>query len=210
MQLILPAAYPGGNVRKVVHLEKDFSPQPGWSTWRWTFSTIYGKIYMLNKCHRPTVIYVKSWWKEMQRKHELKQKWHQTNVLFRNSTVTKFLIISLGAILGANLRYWVGDWAAQRLGSSFPYGNLIINLSGSFVLGLFMTLVTDRFLVDPQLRLLVAIGFLGSYTTFSSYTLESINLILAGQLWLGLLNLFGSSLLGGLAVLLGIWLGRVI
>jgi CrcB protein len=121
-----------------------------------------------------------------------------------------FLIISLGAVLGANSRYWLGGWAVERFGTSFPYGNLIINLSGSFILGFFMTLITGRFLVDPQWRLLVAIGFLGSYTTFSSYTYESVSLILNGQLWLGLLNLLGSSLLGGMAVLLGIWLGRLI
>ena len=121
-----------------------------------------------------------------------------------------FLIISLGAILGANCRYWVGGWAAERFGTAFPYGNLIINLSGSFLLGLFMTLVTGRFLVDPQWRIFVTIGFLGSYTTFSSYTYESVNLILSGQVWQGVFNLFGSSFLGGLAVLLGIWLGRLV
>lgn len=121
-----------------------------------------------------------------------------------------FLIISLGAVLGANCRYWIGGWAVQRFGAGFPYGNLVINLTGSFILGFFMALVTDRFLVNPQWRLLVAIGFLGSYTTFSSYTYESISLILSGQLWTGLFNLIGSSILGGLAVLLGIWLGRLV
>jgi CrcB protein len=121
-----------------------------------------------------------------------------------------FLIISLGAILGANCRYWIGGWAVERLGTTFPYGNLIINLSGSFILGLFMTLISDRFLVNPHWRVLVAIGFLGSYTTFSSYTYESVNLMLSGQYGSGLLNLFGSSFLGGLAVLFGIWIGRLI
>ena len=121
-----------------------------------------------------------------------------------------FLAISLGAIMGANCRYWLGGWAAQRFGTAFPYGTLIINLSGSLLLGLFLTLITDRFLVDPRWRILVAIGFFGSYTTFSSYTYESISLILSGQYLPGFLNLFGSSLLGGIAVLLGIWLGRLI
>jgi len=121
-----------------------------------------------------------------------------------------FLVISAGAVLGANCRYWLGGWATERFGAAFPYGNLIINLSGSFVLGLFMALVTERFIVNPQWRVLIAIGFLGSYTTFSSYTYESVMLILSGQYMLGLLNLFGSSFLGGLAVLLGIWLGRLI
>jgi len=121
-----------------------------------------------------------------------------------------FLLISAGAILGANLRYWIGGWAASRLGTSFPYGNLIINLSGSFILGFFMTLVVDRLLLDPRWRILVAIGFLGSYTTFSSYTFESINLILDNQWLPGFLNLFGSAFLGGMAVFLGIILARVI
>jgi fluoride exporter len=121
-----------------------------------------------------------------------------------------FLIISLGAIIGANLRYWVGGWAAQQFGVSFPYGNLIINLSGSFILGLFMTLATERFLIDPRWRLFFAIGLLGSYTTFSSYTYESLTLMMNGQWLTGLFNLFGSALLGGLAVAAGIYLGRLI
>lgn len=122
----------------------------------------------------------------------------------------KFLIISLGAILGANARYWLSGWAAEKFGAAFPYGTLLINLTGSFVLGLFVTLITDRFLVDPNWRLLVAIGFLGSYTTFSTYTYESMNLLLNGQPWLGLLNLFGSSMLGALAAMAGILLARAI
>ena len=133
---------------------------------------------------------------------------------FRKVVLSKnmetFLLISTGAIMGANLRYWVGGWAAERFGASFPYGNLIINLTGSFVLGFFITLATDRLLLDPRWRVLVAIGFLGSYTTFSSYTFESMNLILDNQWLPGLLNLFGSAVLGGLAVFLGIFLARSI
>src|SRR3972149_5556204 len=122
----------------------------------------------------------------------------------------KFLVISIGAVLGANARYWLGGWVAERLGSTFPYGNLMINISGSLILGLFITAVTDRFLIDSRWRLLAAIGFLGSYTTFSSYTYESMDLILKGQIWLGLLNLFGSSILGAMAVTVGILLGRAL
>jgi fluoride exporter len=120
----------------------------------------------------------------------------------------KFLLISLGAILGANARYWLGDWAAQRFGPAFPYGTLLINLTGSFILGLFMTLATERLLIDPRWRLLVAVGFLGAYTTFSTYTYESINLLLKGQWAAGLLNLLGSALAGLLAVSAGIYLGK--
>ena len=85
---------------------------------------------------------------------------------------------------------------------------LIINLTGSFILGLFITLAMEHFLLDPRWRVLVAVGFLGSYTTFSSYTYESVNLMLKGQAWRGLLDLFGSSFLGGLAVLAGVLIAR--
>jgi CrcB protein len=128
----------------------------------------------------------------------------------RSKSMETFLLISLGAILGANLRYWVGGWAAERFGTTFPYGTLIINLTGSFILGLFITLATERFLLDPRWRVLVAVGFLGAYTTFSTYTYESVNLIIKGQVWLGLLDLFGSSILGGLAVVAGVLLARTL
>ncbi|GAB4504844.1 MAG: fluoride efflux transporter CrcB [Anaerolineales bacterium] len=121
-----------------------------------------------------------------------------------------FLLISAGAILGANLRYWVGVWAAGRFGAAFPYGNLIINLTGSFILGFFITLATERLLLDPRWRILIAIGLLGSYTTFSSYTFESMSLIMDNQWLPGLFNLFGSAFLGGVAVFLGIVLARAI
>ena len=122
----------------------------------------------------------------------------------------RFFLISAGAVLGANLRYWVGDWAAQRWGTSFPYGTLLINLTGSFLLALFMTLATERYMIDPRWRTLFAVGFLGSYTTFSTYTLESMNLINQGQWGAGLLNLLGSAVLGGGTALLGIYIGRLL
>lgn len=120
----------------------------------------------------------------------------------------RFLLISLGAVLGANARYWVADWAAQHWGSSFPFGTLLINLSGSFFLALFMTMAADRIAIDPRWRLFLAVGFLGAYTTFSTYTFDSINLLLQGQWGPGIFNLFGSAALGGLMVVAGIALGR--
>ena len=122
----------------------------------------------------------------------------------------KFLLISTGAVLGANARYWMGTWVSEKWGSPFPIGTLIINITGSFLLGLFMTLATERFLIDPRWRFLVAVGFLGAYTTFSTFTYESFNLIFKGQWLPGLLNLLGSSLLGLLAVGLGVYLGKVL
>jgi CrcB protein len=120
----------------------------------------------------------------------------------------KFLLISTGAILGANARYWLGIWCADRWGTTFPYGTLLINVTGSFILGLFMTLAAERFLIDPRWRFLVAVGFLGAYTTFSTYSYESFSLLSKGQWAAGLMNLFGSSILGILSVGLGVFLGK--
>lgn len=122
----------------------------------------------------------------------------------------KFLLISAGAILGANARYWIGDWAAQKLGANFPYGTFIINISGSLLIGFFLTLATERLLIDPRWRLLIAVGFLGAYTTFSTFAFESFNLLTKGQWLAGLGNLFGSTVLGVAAVALGVYLGKAI
>lgn len=130
--------------------------------------------------------------------------------LLESEAMVRFLLISLGAILGANARYWLGGWAAEKFGASFPYGTLIINLSGSFILGFFLTLISERFIVDPAWRWLIAIGFLGSYTTFSTYTYESLTLLLGGQARLGWLNLLGNAFFGALASLGGILLGRAL
>src|SRR5512142_697346 len=107
----------------------------------------------------------------------------------------RFLYISLGAVLGANFRYWLSDWATQRWGTTFPYGTLLINLSGSFLLGLFTVIATERLMLDPRWRVLFAVGFLGAYTTFSTYTYESVNMLLKGQWLPGVLNLFGRAFL---------------
>ena len=82
----------------------------------------------------------------------------------------RYASISVGAMLGANLRYVVANWAADRWGGDFPYGTFLINVTGAFVIGVFLALITDRLTVNPLWRLFYATGFLGGYTTFSSYT----------------------------------------
>jgi CrcB protein len=120
-----------------------------------------------------------------------------------------YLLIGIGGFLGANARYLVAGWIAARYGASFPYGTMVINVSGSFVLGLFLVLITDRFIIHPYWRLFFAIGFLGGYTTFSTFSFESFELLVERSFWLAAANVTGSVLLGQMAVLAGIMLARL-
>ncbi len=96
-----------------------------------------------------------------------------------------YLWIALGAILGASARYFLSGYIAEALSSTFPYGTLIINITGSLLLGFFLIWTGERVLVDFRWRLLVAIGLCGSYTTFSSYAFESFAYMEQGQ-WLAM------------------------
>jgi CrcB protein len=109
--------------------------------------------------------------------------------------VKDFLAISVAAVVGANLRYVLSRLAVREFGPVFPYGTLIINILGSFILGLFLIWTTERVLVDPRWRLLVAVGFCGSFTTFSSYAFETMSLFEQGQWGLMLANIFSNNLL---------------
>jgi CrcB protein len=119
----------------------------------------------------------------------------------------EYLVISLGGILGCNTRYLVGMWAAQRFGTTFPYGTFIINVSGSLFLGFFMAFLRDRDFIHPNYRLFFATGFAGGYTTFSTFMYESLRLMQDGSVLLGLLNMFGSLMVGLLGVFVGFVLG---
>jgi fluoride exporter len=124
--------------------------------------------------------------------------------------VLDFLSISLGAVLGANLRYWMSRYALRLMGPVFPYGTLTINVLGSFVLGFFMARTTERALVDPRWRLLIAVGFCGGYTTFSSYAYETMALVEQGQWALTGLNFLANNVLACVAVVAGMALARVL
>lgn len=119
----------------------------------------------------------------------------------------EYLVIGIGGFLGSNARYLVGGWAARRFGLIFPYGTFIINISGSFILGLFMAFLQDRAFIHPNYRLFFAIGFLGAYTTFSTFTYESLRLLQDGSFFLALMNMLGSLVVGLLGVFLGFVLG---
>ena len=121
-----------------------------------------------------------------------------------------YLWISVGALLGANLRYFVSRLAAKLMSPDFPYGTLIINITGSFILGLFLIWTTERVFADPKWRWLVAIGFCGSYTTFSSYAFETIAYFEQGHWSLFAMNILGNNVLCLIAVLLGGAIARAI
>ena len=95
-----------------------------------------------------------------------------------------------------------------RFGGTFPLGTLVINITGSFVIGFLMTILTERFKLDPNWRLLLVVGFLGGYTTFSSFEWETYTAVRDGARWTGALNVVSSVILGYLAVWLGSMLGR--
>lgn len=127
-------------------------------------------------------------------------------------TIQKIIWIGIGSALGGNARFWIGTWIQQRWGVSFPIGTLFVNVTGSFILGLFISLfmVKLEFPHIDTLRLLFAIGFVGSYTTFSTFEYETFALVETGSLLLAFLNVLGSVTAGFIAVWLGIVLGRLI
>lgn len=119
-----------------------------------------------------------------------------------------YLWIALGAVAGASARYFLSGYIAKVLSSTFPYGTLLINISGSLILGFFLVLTSERVLVDVRWRWLVAIGFCGSYTTFSSYAFETFALFEQGQWLLVAWNVLASNLLCLASVLAGAALAR--
>jgi len=116
--------------------------------------------------------------------------------------------VSLGALFGANLRYFVSRLSAKLLSPNFPYGTLIINITGSFILGVFLVWTTERVFADPKWRWLIAIGFCGSYTTFSSYAFETMAYFEQGHWSLFALNILTNNLLCLGGVLAGAALAR--
>ena len=121
-----------------------------------------------------------------------------------------FLTISVAAILGANLRYLMSRVAIREFGPVFPFGTLVINVVGSFIVGLFVIWTTERVLVDPRWRLLVAVGFCGSFTTFSGYAFETMSLFERGQWGLMTANIVGNNLLCLAGALAGMALARAL
>lgn len=140
--------------------------------------------------------------------------WTTLMPILGSVTATKTIIpipiaISLGAIPGALSRYYVTLLAARGFGTQFPYGTFIINLTGACMMGFFVTL-TAQFVAPPDLHPLIAVGFLGSYTTFSTYALDTSNLLRTREYGTALFYWAGSAILGFLSLELGVILARTL
>jgi len=118
--------------------------------------------------------------------------------------------VVLGAGVGGGLRYLIGGWLSERWGASFPWHTLAINVGGAFFLGMLMALTAERGILSPGMRLLLGVGLLGGFTTFSTLSYESVALIEQGRLLQGAANMLGSGLFGVMAAMLGLIAGRAI
>lgn len=125
--------------------------------------------------------------------------------------IRNLLAVSLGAIAGALSRYYISLWFLVRFGVAFPYSTFVINITGCFIMGFFFTLAAERILtITPEIKLLIATGFLGSYTTFSTYGLDTVTLLQAQRFIPALIYWLGSAMLGILSVQLGVVLARLL
>ncbi len=117
----------------------------------------------------------------------------------------KYLLIAAGGALGSIARYWVGSTIGSRMGSRFPYGTLVVNLTACIIIGFSLTYLGKRVELSPAWRYLIPIGFIGAYSTFSTYEWETLTTLRSGAFALAALYAVGSLLLG----LAATWLGMV-
>jgi len=120
------------------------------------------------------------------------------------------LIIGIGGFIGAVMRYLVSGWAHRIAGASFPYGTLTVNVLGSFLLGFFLIIAEGRFIISPQIRNLIATGFLGAFTTYSTFSFETIMLLKEMMYAQAILNISLNLIVGLFAIWMGITLARLI
>jgi CrcB protein len=118
----------------------------------------------------------------------------------------KYFLIAFGGALGSMLRYWVGSTIASRMGTKFPYGTFVINITACVIIGFSLTFLSRRADLNPAWRFLVPVGFIGAYSTFSTYEWETLSTVRTGAFLLAAFYAI-SSLILGLAV---VWGGSVI
>lgn len=124
--------------------------------------------------------------------------------------MSKYMYIAVGGALGALARFWVGSAVASRLGTKFPYGTFVINITACVLIGFSLTLLAKRTDLSSAWRFAVPIGFIGAYSTFSSYEWETVSVLRSGGFSMAGLYAFGSLFLGLVAVWCGILLAEII
>jgi len=124
--------------------------------------------------------------------------------------MTKYLLVAFGGALGSMLRFWAGGYVSSRLGTRFPYGTFVINITASFLIGFIMTILAERAHWSPNWRYLIPIGFLGGYSTFSSFEYETFRVFQDGEFLIAGMNIVFSVAVGFVSVWLGVITGRTI
>lgn len=120
------------------------------------------------------------------------------------------VVIATGGAFGALMRFWVSSATYAMLGRSFPYGTLMVNVLGSLLMGFLFVWLTERSSLPPEWRSLILVGFLGAFTTFSTFSLETFNLLQGGEVTKALFNILFSVVLCLLATWIGVTAGRQI
>jgi len=118
--------------------------------------------------------------------------------------------VGVAGFFGAVSRYWLDGVVSRLTGGGFPWGTMVVNLSGCFLVGLLTTVLTERLLPHPTVRIAVTVGFVGAYTTFSTFAYESLRQLQDGAIGLAAANVAGSVVLGVLAAWVGVVAGRAL
>ena len=120
--------------------------------------------------------------------------------------MTKYFMVGLGGFIGAIARFWLGGYISNRVGTRFPYGTFAINITGSFLIGLTVTMLAEKTHGNPNWRYLIPIGFIGAYTTFSTFEYETLRSLQDGEILVAFLNVSLSVIVGFAAV----WGGMIV